>query len=70
MEYANKKVTGEVVWVYYNISGVKDINTIQIDNTLLFEKYPEQQNFVNFNINGKRESMIAKKGASSAQKTF
>ncbi len=68
--FANSKVTGEVIWVYYNIPNVGDVKSIEIDNTLLFEKYPEQQNFVNFNINGKRESLIAKKGASSAVKTF
>ncbi len=70
LEFANKKITGEVMWVYFNVSNVKSVNSIEIDNTLLFEKYPEQQNFVNFNINGKRESMIAKKGNSSAVKNF
>ncbi len=70
LEFANKKITGEVIWVYFNVSNIKEVNSIEINNTLLFEKYPEQQNFVNFNINGVRESMIAKKGSSSAVKNF
>lgn len=68
--FANSKVTGEVIWIYFNIPNVKELNSIEIDNTLLFEKYPEQQNYVNFNINGQRDSMIAKKGNSAAKKTF
>lgn len=68
--FANKKVTGEVMWIYFNIPNVNSVSTIEIDNTLLFEKFAEQQNFVNFNVNGKRDSMISTKGNSSAKKSF
>ncbi len=70
LDFAKNKITGEVIWVYFNIPNVKEVNSIEINNTLLFEKYAEQQNFVNFNINGNRDSMIATKGNSSATKTF
>ncbi len=70
LDFASQKITGEVIWVYFNIPNVNSVKTIDVDNTLLFEKYPEQQNFVNFNINGKRESLIAKKGNSSGVKSF
>lgn len=70
LKYSGKQESGEVIWVYFEISGVEKIETIIVKNTLLIEKFSSQQNFISFNISGKKTSDICHKDKISVTKKF
>ena len=43
---------------YLEIEGVKEINSFEIQNLVLFDLYAEQQNIIRTNINSKNKSFI------------
>lgn len=61
--FSSKNHDGNVVWVYYEVANVEgDISSITLRNNLLIDKFPSQQNFNNFIINGQKKSFVCKKG--------
>jgi len=68
--FSSSNQEGNVVWVYYEVHNVESISSISVRNTLLMDKFPDQQNFVNLVIDGNRKSFICKKGAESGKVNF
>ncbi|MGM5630938.1 hypothetical protein O2K51_08535 [Apibacter raozihei] len=68
--FSSKNKDGNVVWIYYEVAGVDNISSITMKNTLLLDKFPEQQNFTNFIINGQKKSFVCKKGSESGKVNF
>lgn len=60
--FTGSQVSGESVWVYYESSGVGNINTIQIKNTLLLNEFANQMNIVNIAYKGKQKTMTFRRG--------
>jgi len=69
-DYTGKQDSGEIVWVYYEVSNVNSVNTIEVKNTLFFDKSPNQQNYISFNINGKKGSFVCTKGKELGKQQF
>ncbi len=68
--FSSKNPDGNVVWVYYEVSGVDNISSITMKNTLLMDKFPDQQNFTNFIVNGQKKSFVCKKGSETGKVNF
>jgi len=62
--------SGEVLWIYYSVSNINEVNSIEITNTILFNLFADQTNIINFFVNNKREFFQSKKGNDSVKKTF
>ncbi len=70
ISYEKKSQSGEVLWIYFNVANVNTVESIEITNTLLFNTFPQQQNFVSLFINNKRENFTCKKGTETGKATF
>lgn len=58
VNYLGKEFDNDIVVCYLEIEDVKDITAFEIENSVLFDLYAEQQNIVRTNINSKNKSFI------------
>lgn len=61
--YAQAQTSPKATRLYFEIPNVGKINSIEIKNSMLINEFTEQQNFITFNIQGKRDSFVTKKGS-------
>lgn len=62
LTFTGSQVNGESVWVYFEASGVTDINTIRIKNTIMLSTFPKQFNLVNIAYKGNQKTMNFQRG--------
>ena len=58
MNYLSNEVENNVLICYLNIKEVSKISTIEVENTVLTELYPEQQNIIQYNNNGEKQNLL------------
>lgn len=58
LNYIGKEFDNDIVICYLEIEGVKNIDTFEIENGVLFDLFPEQQNIIRTKINTKNKSFI------------
>ena len=58
MNYLGKEYDNDIVYLYIEVTDLKEINTMEIRNEILFEIYEEQQNIIRTKIKGKHKSFI------------
>lgn len=58
MNYLSNEVEDNVIICYLNIKDVSKINSLAIENSILIEIHPEQQNIIQFNNNGTKKSLL------------
>jgi hypothetical protein len=58
MNYLSNELENNVVICYLNIKEIPKVKTLEIENSILTEVYSEQQNIVQFNNNGKKQSLL------------
>lgn len=68
--FTGSQVNGESVWVYFEASGVGEISSLKIRNSILFDAYPKQFNVVNIAYKGKQKTMNFTKGKETNTVTF
>ena len=56
--YLGKKYETDVVYLFAEIENVVDIKSIEVQNRILMDDFPEQQNIIKLNINEKKKSFI------------
>ncbi len=56
--YLGKKYETDVVYLFAEIENISEIKSIEVQNKILMEHFPEQQNIIKININGKKKSFI------------
>jgi len=56
--YLGKEYEDEVVFVYLEIENIEVINSIEIINKILMEKFPNQKNIIKLNINGVKKTFL------------
>lgn len=56
--FLSKEVENNVLICYFKIKDIPKINSIEIENSIMTELYPEQQNIIQFNNNGKKSSLL------------
>jgi hypothetical protein len=61
LKYLGIAYETDVVKAFIEIVDVKECTTIGIENTILMEKFDEQQNIIHFTVGDKKRSMILEK---------
>lgn len=70
LTFTGSQVNGESVWVYFEASGVSDISTLKIKNTILIGTFPKQVNIVNVAYKGSQKTMNFQKGKETNEVSF
>lgn len=60
-DFIGKEYDGEVVFFYLEIKNVPTVTEIEINNTILLEHFPQQQNLVKSKVNKKHKSILLTK---------
>jgi len=58
MNYLSNELENNVVICYLNIKEIPKVTSLEIENSILTEVYSEQQNIIQFNNNGKKQSLL------------
>ncbi|MEZ4778422.1 MAG: DUF6702 family protein [Flavobacteriaceae bacterium] len=58
ISYVGREYDVDVVKIYLEINGVSEFNTIEIENKMLFEISPEQQNIIHVKNKDRKKSLI------------
>ena len=56
--YLGKEYDNDVVFFYLEIPDIENINKIVVQNSMLFEEFEEQENYVKLNINNTKKTFI------------
>ncbi len=56
--YLGKEYENDVVFFYLEISNIEKITNIEIQNNMLFEDFPEQENYIKTKINGLKKILV------------
>ena len=70
LTFTGSQVNGESVWVYYEASGVSDISSLKIKNSILIGQFPKQVNIVNITYKGALKTLNFQKGKETAEVSF
>ena len=70
LTFTGSQVNGESVWVYFEASGITDISTIRIKNTILLSAFPKQFNLVNIAYKGNQKTMNFHRGKEVNEVSF
>ena len=61
ISFIGRKYEGDVVYLYFEIEHVTEVETIEIQNDMLMEFFAEQKNMIKLNINGEFDSLMLTK---------
>lgn len=70
LTFTGSQVNGESVWVYFETSGVSDLNSLKIRNAILLETYPKQLNVVNVAYKGQLKTLNFLRGRETGEVNF
>lgn len=70
LNYIGKEYDTDMVVAYMEITEVKDLKTIEIENKVLMEVFPEQQNIIHLKTAKSRRSLILDKDQPSGKLKF
>lgn len=70
LTFTGSQVNGESVWVYFEASGVSDISSIRIKNTIMLSTFPKQFNLVNIAYKGNQKTMNFQRGKEVNEVSF
>ncbi len=58
INFVSKDIETNVIICYFNIKEISKISSMQLENTALMELNEEQQNIIQANINGEKQSLL------------
>jgi hypothetical protein len=61
MRYLGKEVDLDVTWAYLEISNIPTINSMNVENNILFEHFSTQTNIIHTEVGTQKKSVILKK---------
>lgn len=61
LKYIGKEYDIDIVNMYFEVEGVSEFNSIEIENKVLFDMFPEQQNIVHLKTSESRRSLVLDK---------
>ncbi len=61
LNYLGKEYDIDQVKVYIEIEGISEVNSIQVQSKILYDKFEEQQNIIHCKVGRKRRSLILEK---------
>jgi hypothetical protein len=56
--YLSNEVESNVVICYLSIKDITKVSSLEVENGILTEVHPEQQNIIQFNNNGKKQNLL------------
>jgi len=59
--YLGKEYENDVVYFYLLADKISSVNVIEVTNTMLYEKFEDQENYIQLNINDQRNTFILTK---------
>lgn len=68
--YIGFEVEKEVVWIYVEYKNIKSIQSLEIDNTLLYDHLKQQTNIICVEVNNKEQSTKLNKPEKTAKFSF
>lgn len=60
-EYLGKEYQNDVVFFYLEITDIEDIDTFEIQNSMLMEDISEQENYIKINIKNNKKTIVLRK---------
>jgi len=60
-QYLGKEYENDVVFFYLEITDIPSINSIEVENSMLFEDYMEQENYIKISCNNIKKTFILTK---------
>lgn len=70
LTFTGSQVSGESVWIYYEISNVSEISKLRIRNNILISQFPKQINIMNITYNGILRTVNFQKGKETSEIDF
>ena len=67
LDYIGKEYDTDMVVAYFEVKYLKELKTIEIENKVLMEMFPEQQNILHFKTPKSRKSLILDKDEPSGK---
>ncbi len=62
LHFLGKEYENDIVYLYAEVSGISGIQSIEVQNRMLFEGFPDQQNYIKFNVNAQKKTAILTRG--------
>ncbi len=56
--FLGKEYDNDVIYIYLDITDIKTITSIEVTSRMLYEEFPEQQNFIKLNINDRKKTFL------------
>ncbi|MDO5510320.1 MAG: hypothetical protein Q4F57_06465 [Weeksellaceae bacterium] len=66
-KYHTAQTSPKATRLYFEIPNVTNVRTIEIRNSMLISEFAQQQNFMTFNILGKRDNFVTKRGSETGR---
>jgi len=70
LNYLGKEYEDDFVVCYIEVTDIKNVEKLQIENTLLMDVFPEQKNMMHTDVLGKKKSVILIEGNAKAVLNF
>ncbi len=61
LHFLGKEYENDVVYLYAEVTDVQSIQSIEIQNRMLFEGFEDQQNYIKLNMNSQKKTFILTK---------
>jgi len=61
LNYIGKEYDIDIVNMFFEIENISEVNTIEIENKVLFDMFPEQQNIIHLKTSESRRSLVLDK---------
>ena len=58
ISFNSKEIESNVVICYLSIKNIAKVKSIEIENSVLTDAFPEQQNIIQYNNNGNKQSLL------------
>jgi len=68
--FIGKEYDDDVVFFYLEIKNIQSVSKIEVDNTILLEHFPKQQNLVKSKVNKKHKSALLTKSEQTGILTY
>lgn len=58
LNYLSKELDDTILVCYFNIKEVKSVKSVRIENSVLTDIFPDQQNIIQYNNDGNRHNLV------------
>jgi len=58
LHFLGKEYENDIVYLYAEVPDITGIQSIEVQNRMLFEGFPDQQNYIKFNVNAQKKTVI------------